>query len=138
MVGAVASDDLVTSREKARDLDRIFVGFGAAISEEECIDVAGGDLGQFGTEPGAWFGSHERVRVGQGLRLFVNRANDALVAVADVDAHQLAVEVDETLSFRRPEIYALGAGHGDWVNLRLGRPLKECVLFGEINNLLAG
>ena len=41
--------------------------------------------------------------------LLADRANDALVAVADVDRHQLAVEVDEALALRRPEVNALGA-----------------------------
>jgi hypothetical protein len=50
----------------------------------------------------------------------------------------LAIEVDEALPFRRPEMNALGAGHGNGVDLGLGRPLEEGVLFGEVDDFLAG
>jgi hypothetical protein len=80
------------------------------------------------TEPRARFGRHERVGVGQDRHLVLNRLDDPLVPVADVHAHQLAVEVDEPLPFRRPEVDALGARHGNRVDLRLGGPLEERVL----------
>jgi len=40
--------------------------------------------------------------------LLVNRFDDPRVAVADVDTHQLTIEVEEALPFGRPEIDALG------------------------------
>ena len=42
----------------------------------------------------------------------MDRLDDALVAVADIDAHQLAVEADETLVLRRPEVDARSTGIG--------------------------
>ena len=64
--------------------------------------------------------------------------NHALVAVADVDAHQLAVEVDEALPFRRPEVNALCARDRDGIDLGLRRPFEQRVLLGEIDDFLAG
>ena len=90
------------------------------------------------TEARARLGGHEGVRVRQHLRLLLNRADDALVAVADVHAHQLAVEVDEALPFRRPEVDALRACHRNRIDLGLRRPLEERVLLRKRNHLVAG
>src|SRR5439155_16284337 len=62
----------------------------------------------------------------------------ALVAMADVHAHQLAVEVDEALAFGRPEVDALRAGHGDRIDFRLSGPLEERVLLRQRDHLFAG
>src|SRR5262249_60097047 len=70
--------------------------------------------------------------------LFLDRTYHALVAVADVDAHQLAVEIDEPLAFRRPEVDAFRARHRNWIDLRLGRPLEQGVLPTERDDLVAG
>jgi hypothetical protein len=48
--------------------------------------------------------------------------------VPDVDGHELAVEVDEALAFRRVEVNALGAGDGNGIDLRLRGPFVERVL----------
>src|SRR5213082_3198868 len=55
----------------------------------------------------------------------LDRAHDARIAVADVHAHQLAVEVDEALAFRRPEVDALRSRHRNRIDFRLRRPLEE-------------
>src|SRR4029077_12257529 len=138
VIGAVARHDLVASSIEAGNLDGILVGLGAAVGKEESVDIAGSDFGELGTKARAGFGSHERVRVTQSGGLLAGRISDSLIAVADVHAHQLAVEVDETLPFGCPEIDALGAGHGDGIDFGLGGPFKKSVLFGEIDDLLAG
>ena len=74
---------------------------------------------------------------GKLSRLFLDRLHDARVAVADVHAHQLAVEVEEALAFRRPEIHALGAVHGDRVDGALRGPLEDGVLLGQRDDLVA-
>ena len=110
----------------------------AAVGEEEHVDVARRDLGEFRAETGARFRRHERVRVRQHLGLLLDGADDALVAMADVDAHQLAVEVDEPLAFRGPEVDAFGPRHRNRVDLRLRRPLEERVLPAERDDFVAG
>ena len=40
VIGAVAREDLVASGEEARELDRVLVGFGPAVGEEEGVDIA--------------------------------------------------------------------------------------------------
>jgi hypothetical protein len=46
------------------------------------------------------------------LRLLADGLDDALVAVSDVDGHELAVEVDEALAFRRVEVNPLALATG--------------------------
>src|SRR5262249_17864095 len=104
VVRAGAGPDLGAAGRPPRQPYAGLVRPGAAVGEEEHVDVAWRDLGELRAEPGARLGGHERVRVGQRLDLLLHRAHDALVAVADVHAHQLAVEIDETLAFRRPEV----------------------------------
>src|SRR5207248_624191 len=69
--------------------------------------------------------------------LLLNRADHALVAMADVHAHQLAVEVDETLALRRPEVDALRACDRDGIDLRLRRPLVQRVASCQCDDLVA-
>ena len=137
VIGAIPRHDLVASREEAGDLDRVFVRFCATVGEEEGVDVAGRNLGEFGAKSSAGLGRHEWIGIAQSGRLLADGANHALVAVPDVDRHQLTVEIDETLPLRRPEVDPLRLGHRNRIDLRLSRPLKQSVLLGEINNLLA-
>src|SRR5689334_2777858 len=109
MIGAIASDDLMASSKEAGELDGVLIGLSAAVGEKECVDIAGRDLGQLGAQTSARLGCHERVGIGQRRGLVLNGANHALIAMTNVDAHQLAVEVDEALPFRCPEIDALGS-----------------------------
>src|SRR5260370_3889923 len=95
--------------EHSRDAYGVFVCLRAAVCEEERIDVAGCDLRELHSQTRAHFGGHERVSIGKRRSLLLDSANHPLVAVSDVDAHQLAIEVDETLSLRRPTVDPLGA-----------------------------
>ncbi len=72
VIRAVAGHDLLAAGELARELDGVLVRLGAAVGEEEDVDVAGADLRQLGAQPGAWLGGHERIRVGQSLHLGVD------------------------------------------------------------------
>jgi hypothetical protein len=138
VVGAIARDDFVAAGEEAGDLDGVLVGFGAAVGKEKGVEVAGGNFGKLLAEACTRFGRHERIGVGEGLGLLVDGIDDALIAVANIDRHQLTVEVDEALACRRIEIDALGASDGDGVDLGLRGPLEQGVLFGEVDNFLAG
>ena len=138
VIRAIAGQDLVPSGGEPRQLDRVLVGFGAAVGEKEDVDVAGRDLRQLGAEPRARLRGHERVRVRQHLELVLYRANHPLVAMTDVHAHQLAVEIDVALAFRGPEVDALRARHRDRIDLRLRRPFEQRVLLRQRNHLFAG
>ena len=138
VVGAVADGDLVAARVHPGDLDRVLVRLGAPVREEERVDVARRELGELGAQPRARLGRHERVGVGERRRLLRDGLDDALVAMADVRAHQLAVEVEVALALGRPEPAALGAGNGDRIDLRLGRPFEDRVALGQLDDLVAG
>src|SRR5262249_40943118 len=102
MIGPVARRDFVTACKKPRYADCILIGFGAAVSEEEGVDVSGRYLCQLGTQSRPDFSGHERISIGERGGLLLNGADHSLISVPDVDAHQLTVEIDEPLSFRRP------------------------------------
>jgi len=138
VVRAVPRQNLLPSRGQPRQLDGVLVRFGAAVGEEEHVDVARGDFGELRTQARARFGRHERVHVGQRGGLPLDRGDDARIAVAGVHAHQLAVEVDEALAFGRPEIHAFGARHRNRFDGPLRRPFEERVLLREGDHLLAG
>ena len=97
----------------------------------------GVDFGELRAEARANFGGHERIGVGERCRLIGDGLDDALVAVSDVDRHELAVEVDEALAFGRVEINSLGAGDGNGIDFRLRGPFVERVLAGEIDDFFA-
>src|SRR5258706_3486365 len=124
VIRAVSRGNLVTASKHARDADRVLVGLGAAVSEKESVDVAGSDLGELHAQTRANLSGHERVGVGQRCGLLLNRPDHSLVAVPDVHAHQLAIEIDEALAFRCPEINAPGPRHWDWVDRSLRGPLE--------------
>src|SRR4051812_30654330 len=119
VVRAIARADFVPAGDQPRDANRVFVGFGATVGEEKRVDIAGRYLSELLSQARAHVGGHEWICVGEPLCLFLDGPNHTLVAVADVDAHQLAIEVDEALAFRGPEIDAFGALDWDWVNRRL-------------------
>ena len=64
VIRAIARQDLVPAGVQARQLDRVLVGVGAAVGEEEDVDVAGSELRELGAEAGARLGGHERIDVG--------------------------------------------------------------------------
>ena len=138
VIRAVAREDLVPPGEQPRDADGVLVGFGAAVGEEEDVDVAGRDLGQLLAQPRPGLGGHERIGVGERLGLLLDRLDDAGIAVAGIDAHQLAVEVDEALALGRPEVHALGARHRNRIHGGLRRPLVQGVALGQRHHLLTG
>ena len=73
VVGAVAHQDLVPARHDPRYSDGVLDGFGAPVREEEGVDVPGSELGELDAQPGPGLGGHERVGVGQGGGLLLDR-----------------------------------------------------------------
>ena len=119
VIGAVAREDLLPAGEPAR---AILIAFSLAsappLVKKKHVDVARRDLGQLRAQPRARLGRHERVGVGQHRRLVLDGLDHARVAVADVHAHQLAVEVEEALALGRPEVHALRAGDRNRIDAR--------------------
>src|SRR5206468_3316078 len=100
-------------------------------------DVAGCELRELRAKTRAHFGGHERIGISKRRGLLLDSANHPLIAVSDVDAHQLAIEVNEPLSLRRPEVDSFRARDRNRLHCGLGGPLKDCVPAAEINDLLA-
>src|SRR6185369_15603442 len=137
VICTITRADLVSSGVKSCDTDRILVRLRAAVREEERVDIAGRQLCKLHTQARADFSRHERVRVQEHVSLFFDRLNHALVAVTDVDAHELAVEIDEAFTFGRPKINALRARNRNRIDSSLGGPFEESVATTEFNDLLA-
>ena len=135
VIRAIACGDLVSACVEARDAEGVLDRFGAAVRKEEGVDIARADLGELLPEAGARLCCHERICVGESCRLIGDRLQDALIAMADVGAHQLAIEVEELLLFRGPEPGALRAGDWNWVRCSLRRPLRHGVPLGEGDHL---
>jgi hypothetical protein len=136
VVGAVARQDLLPPGHRPGDPDGVVVCRGAAQGEEDLADVTGEDLGQLLAQASAGLGGHERADVGEPLRLTLDRLDDAAVAVADVHAHELGVEVEVASAFRGPEVDALGVVDGDGVDCLLRLPVEHRVTPGERDDLL--
>ena len=137
VVRAIAGEDLVASGRVASELDGVLDGLGAAEREEDLVHVAGQDLGELGPEPGPDLGRERRLDVLQLERLCRDGVDDPSIAVADVDRHQLAVEVEDPLTLGRVEVDALGVIDGDRVDGPLDRPREDRVLLGEGGDLRA-
>ena len=135
VVRAVPRHDLVASRDQPGDLDGVLVRLGAAERVEGLLDVARQELGHLLAEQGSLLVRHERRDVGQAFGLPVHRVGHAAVAVPDVHAHQLAVEVDVALPVHAPEVDALRPLDRDRRGLRLCLPVVERVPLGELDDL---
>jgi hypothetical protein len=64
--------------------------------------------------------------------------DDTIITMADVNRHQLAVEVDVALAFRRIEINSLGGGDRNGIDFRLRGPFVERVLLAKIDDFFTG
>ncbi len=138
VIRAIAREDLLAAGDGARDLEGILVGLGAAVGEEEDVDIAGRDRRELGTKTRARLRRHTtRRHVTEPRRLFLDRLDHARIAVPDIHAHQLAVEVDVALSFRCPEVNPLGAIHGNRIDRTLNGPLRDGVFLRQSNDFVA-
>ena len=87
MVGAVPGEHLVAAGVQSRHPHRVFVGVGAAVGEEDLVQVAGSSLCD---EPCRLRASVVGVLRGDGAelgRLLLDGRDDLRVLVADVGEH---------------------------------------------------
>src|SRR5262249_26147821 len=105
MVGPIASNDLLAPRYPAGDLDRILIRLRAAIGEEGLGKIAWRDLLQQAPQLGARRGGRRSWgHVTDALELFPDGVDDAFVAVAEIVAHKLGVEVHIPFAIGIPEV----------------------------------
>src|SRR5262249_16212765 len=71
-------------------------------------------------------------------RLLLNGSDNPVVGVADVHAHQLAVEVEISFALGRPEIDTFGLGHRQRIERLLRGPLEDRVLLRVTNDVVGG
>jgi len=103
--------------------------------EEEGVQVARRQLRQHLAQPSADLRRELRCGEGEPIGLLGNGVGHPAVAMADVDAHQLRVEVDVALAVRVPEVDPLRPIDDDGIDLGLGRPREEGVVPVEPQDL---
>ena len=138
VIGAIAGEDLVAPGEVAGQLERVLDRLRAAQREEHLVEVAGQDLGELRAQAGAGLRHERRLDVLELFCLRRDRIDDPPIAVADVDRHQLAVEVEDPAALGRVEVDAFGPIDRDGIDGALDRPGEERVLARQRDDLLAG
>ncbi len=138
VIGPIAGQDLVPAGHVTGQLDGVLDGLGATEREEDLVHVARQDLGQLRAEPSPDLGRERRLDELELGRLGGDRVDHAPIAVADVDRHQLAVEVEDPVAFGRVQVDPFGVIDGDRVEGALDRPREERVLPRQRDDLLAG
>ena len=77
----------------------------------------------------------EVLEAGEKVGLALDRVDDPAIAMSCVDAHELAVEVDEAAAVDGLEMDAFGARHGQWLKPCLRRPVIQRVPKAELGDL---
>src|SRR5215213_9606245 len=137
VVRAITGDDLVAARVPAGELDRVLVRLRAAVREERHRQVAGRDLREQPPELRARLARHRRADRAEPVGLLLDRRDDLRVLVADRDVDELRREVEIAVALVVPEMPALGAGHGQGIDLPLHRPRVEDVPLRVLDDLLS-
>ncbi len=112
----------MTAGEGARDLDRVLDRLRPAEGEEHLVEVTGQDLGELRSQARPRLGRERGLDILELRRLGGDRVDHPPIAVADVDRHQLAVEVEDPAAFGGVEVDALRPVDRDRVDRALGRP----------------
>jgi hypothetical protein len=135
VIGAIARQDFLPPGDGASNLEGVLIRVRAAVGEEEHIQIARCELRELGAEARARLGRHRRSCVLENGGLLLNRFHHALVGMADVHGHELTVEIDEALAFRRPEVDALRPRDRYRIDRPLRRPFEDRVFLRQRNNL---
>ena len=114
VVAAVPTQDLVPTRVEARHLDGILVGLGAAQREIEGVDVAWNQARQLAGETRAHLGGRVWKGIDQAIGRLLHGRHDLGMAVPDIDAHELGVEVQNppTIGLVEVDPFRTLDGHG--------------------------
>ena len=134
VVTAIAHQDLVAPREHAHCLDGVLVRFRTTEGVEERVQVTGNQFCQAHREFRADLGCHAGVGIRQRGGLILNGFDHLGMAVADVHAHQLTVEIDPALSFGSVQVDALGAHDRQWINFASRAPREQAVLLARVDH----
>ena len=136
VIRPVSHHDLLAPRVGLGDPDRVLVRLGPAQGEEGLLHVARPQRGELLAEERPGLVGGEGRDVGKRLPLLGDRVDHALVAVADVDAHQLRVEVEIARAVDPVEVDALGAIDGHRRDLGLRGPVVEGVALRQLDDLI--
>ena len=135
VVAAVEAEHLVLAGVDASHPDRVLVGVGAAVGEEDLVEAGRGQLGDaLGGLAADVVGVLRRDRRELG-GLLLDRGDDLRVLVTDVDVDQLAGEVEVAGAVVVPDVGPLGPGDGQRVERGLGAPRVEDVRAVEGDDL---
>ncbi len=127
VVRAVPAQHLVPAGMQTRHAERVLVGVGTAVGEEDLVQLAGGALRDQSRGLGAGvvrvLGSDRAQRGGLGL----DGCHHTRVLVTDVGVDQLRGEVQQAISVAVPDVRAARRDDRHRCDLGLGRPRMEHV-----------
>ena len=103
MVGAVGGEHLVPAGVEPGHADGVLGGLGAAVGEEDHVQVAGGELGDEAGGLAAGLVGVERRDRAQAAGLLLDRGDQLGVLVADVEVDELGGEVEVAVAVLVPE-----------------------------------
>ena len=119
VVRAVERHHLAAAGVQPRHADRVLVGVGAAVGEEDLVHAVGREVDDALRGLAARrVGVLRRDRSQRG-RLVLDRLDDLRVLVADVDVHELAREVEVLLAIEIPEVTTFSPCNRKWCDLCL-------------------
>ena len=127
VVRAVAGEDLVPAGVEAGHADRVLVGVGPAVGEEDVVEAGRGALGDEarGLRPGGvGVGGADRA---EQIGLVLDCLDDLGMLVADVRVDELGGEVEQRPALAVIDVRARRAGDGHRVERPLSRPRMEDV-----------
>ncbi len=136
VVRAVGGEHLRAARVQTGHADGVLDGLGAAVGEEDLVQVARGALGDEACGLGADVHGEGGREGGELPGLLLDRGDDPGVLVADVGIDEAAGEVEVAVPVVVPEVRTLGAGDGERVDQALGGPGVEHV--GAVGGLDGG
>ena len=128
VVAAVCGHHLVPPGVQAGHADRVVGGIGARVGEEHHVEIARCQLGDQPRRLAAHLVGMARCDRAELAGLLLDRGDELRVLMADVDVHQLAGEVEVTLTVLCPEPAAFTAGDDHRLQRPLRRPAVEDVL----------
>ena len=136
VIGTITNQNFLPPGGQARNPHGMFIRLRPAQRQKRPFERTGADLGQELMQPGPRLGHEMRHHIGQLLGLLPNGGQHTRIPVADIDAHQLRVEVKKAFAVGRPEVHALSVVNAERLHRLLRRPFVQAVLPSQAYNLV--
>ena len=127
MVAAVHREHLALAGEDARHPDGVLDRVGAAVGEEDLVQIPWGNLCDAAAELAANIVGEGRCDRREATSLLLDSRNEVRMLVAQVEVDQLTREVEVGVALVVPERGAFAPRDRQWIDQRLRAPRVEHV-----------